>query len=548
MFRKIQVIGMIVIAAVSLNAQKTKNTAPEKPKLVVGIVIDQMRWDFLYRYESKYGNGGFKRLMNDGYNLNNVMINYVPTVTALGHTSIYTGSVPSIHGIAGNDWTDRETGKNVYCTTDTGVKGVGASSEKIGAHSPHNLWSTTITDQLGIATNFRSKVVGVSLKDRASILPAGHNPTGAFWFDEGTGHFVTSSYYMNELPQWLKNFNAQNWGEKLVANGWNTTLPINQYTESTADDVPWEQLLGSAKTPTFPYNSLASDYATKKGIIRTTPFGNTLTLKAAEAALDAYNMGRNTDTDFLAINIASTDYVGHSFGPNSIEVQDTYLRLDKDLEAFFNMLDKKVGKNEYLVFISADHGGAHALGYMEANKMLTGLFDDGLQKNLEEELKQKFSHEKLIWGIDNYQIYLNQDLIRQNKLDADEIKESIIANLNRNPRVLYAVDLAKVRSSSIPEPIKSRIINGYNWQRSGDIQIISHDGMLPSYAKKGTTHSVWNSYDAHIPLIFMGAGVKKGTSSKPYSMTDIAPTIAQILKIENPSGNIGNPISEAIDK
>ena len=548
MFRKIQVIGMIVIAAVSLNAQKTKNTAPEKPKLVVGIVIDQMRWDFLYRYESKYGNGGFKRLMNDGYNLNNVMINYVPTVTALGHTSIYTGSVPSIHGIAGNDWTDRETGKNVYCTTDTSVKGVGASSEKIGAHSPHNLWSTTITDQLGIATNFRSKVVGVSLKDRASILPAGHNPTGAFWFDEGTGHFVTSSYYMNELPQWLKNFNAQNWGEKLVANGWNTTLPINQYTESTADHVPWEQLLGSAKTPTFPYTSLASDYAAKKGIIRTTPFGNTLTLKAAEAALDAYNMGRNTDTDFLAINIASTDYVGHSFGPNSIEVQDTYLRLDKDLEAFFNMLDKKVGKNEYLVFISADHGGAHALGYMEANKMLTGLFDDGLQKNLEEELKQKYSHEKLIWGIDNYQIYLNQDLIRQNKLDADEIKESIIANLNRNPRVLYAVDLAKVGSSSIPEPIKSRIINGYNWQRSGDIQIISHDGMLPSYAKKGTTHSVWNSYDAHIPLIFMGAGVKKGTSSKPYSMTDIAPTIAQILKIENPSGNIGNPISEAIDK
>lgn len=544
--KKFSALVFVALSVFSLNAQNTKSADNEKPKLVVGIVVDQMRWDFLYRYETKYGKGGFKRLMNEGYNLNNVMINYVPTVTALGHTSIYTGSVPSIHGIAGNDWTDRETGKNVYCTTDSSVKGVGSTSERIGAHSPHQLWSTTITDQLGIASNFMSKVVGVSLKDRASVLPAGHNPTGAFWFDEGTGHFVTSSYYMSELPKWLKDFNAQDWGSRLVANGWDTSLPIAQYTESTADDVSWEQLLGSAKTPVFPYKNLAADYAAKKGIIRTTPFGNTLTLKVAEAALDAYKMGRNQDTDFLAINIASTDYVGHSFGPNSIEVQDTYLRLDKDLENFFAMLDKKVGKDNYLVFLSADHGGAHSLGYMETNKMLTGLFDDGLQKNLEEELKTRYNHEKLIWAVDNYQIYLNQQLIREHKLDAEDIKQNIINRLNRDPRVLYAVDLAKVGSAAIPEPIKSRIINGYNWQRSGDIQIISHDGMLPNYAKKGTTHSVWNSYDAHIPLIFMGKGVKKGQSTKPYHMTDIAPTLAQILKIENPSGNIGEPISEVI--
>ena len=543
---KIKILFFVFLSVLGMNAQRNQSSPTPKPKLVVGIVVDQMRWDFLYRYESKYSNGGFRRLLSQGYSFSNVMIDYVPTVTALGHTSIYTGSVPSIHGIAGNDWTDRETGKNVYCTTDASVNGISSSSEKIGAHSPHNLWSTTITDQVGMATNFRSKVVGVSLKDRASILPAGHNPTGAFWFDEGTGNFVTSSYYMNELPQWLKNFNAQNWGEKLVANGWTTSLPLSQYTESTADDVPWEQLLGSAKTPTFPYSNLAADYAAKKGIIRTTPFGNSLTLKVAEAALDGYQMGRNAETDFLAINIASTDYVGHSFGPNSVEVQDTYLKLDKDLEQFFNMLDKKVGKDNYLVFLSADHGAANALGYMQANKMLTGLFDEGLQKNLEEELKVKFSQEKLIWGIDNYQIYLNHKLIRENNLDVEAVKQQLLAYLNKDPRVLYAVDLAKVGSSAIPEPIKSRIINGYNWQRSGDIQIISHDGMLPNYAKKGTTHSVWNSYDAHIPLIFMGKGIKKGASAKAYHMTDIAPTLAQILKIENPSGNIGNPITEVL--
>lgn len=541
--KKILVGAVLLLSQVSFFAQKNET---QRPKLVVGVVVDQMRWDFLYRYENHYGKGGFKRLLNEGYNLNNVMIDYVPTVTAIGHTSIYTGSVPAIHGIAGNDWTDKTTGKNIYCTADASVKGVGSSSEKIGAHSPHNLWSTTITDQIGIATNFQSKVVGISLKDRASILPAGHNPTGVFWYDGGNGNFVTSTYYMNDLPKWVKDFNAHKWGEKLVAQGWNTLKPIQEYKESTADNVEWENLLGSAQSPVFPYSNLSSDFAKNKGIIRTTPFGNTLTLKMSEAALDGYQLGKDDITDFLVINLASTDYVGHAFGPNSIEVQDTYLRLDQDLEKFLNTLDQKVGKNNYLLFLSADHGGAHAMGYMKANKMLTGLFDDGLEKNLQEELKTAYGDDKLILGINNYQIYLNQNLIAEKKLDEERIKKSIIDRLNKDPRVLFAVDLKKVGQSSIPEPIKSRVINGYNWQRSGDIQIVSHDGMLPKYAKKGTTHSVWNSYDAHIPLIFYGKGIKKGESAKPYHMTDIAPTLAQILKIENPSGNIGQPIDEVI--
>ncbi len=538
------VIAFAFLGVFQVSAQKTV----ERPKLVVGLVIDQMRWDYLYRFYNQYGEDGFKRMLKQGYSFNNVMIPYIPTVTALGHTSIYTGSVPSIHGIAGNDWTDRETGKNVYCTTDLEVKGVGTDDVKVGSHSPKNLWSTTISDQLRIATNYRSKVVGVSLKDRASILPAGHNPTGAFWYDENTGNFITSSYYMNELPQWVKNFNSQKIAEQLVSKGWNTLLPITEYKESTADDVPWEHLLGSATKPIFPYSNLAADFAKKKGVLRTTPFGNTYTLKFAEAAIDGYQLGNGSETDFLAINIASTDYVGHSFGPNSIEVQDTYLRLDQDLAQFFKNLDKKVGKGNYLVFLSADHGGAHAEGYMKANKMMSGFFDDGLEKNLGAELEKKYAANKLILAIDNYQIYLNRALIKEKNLDFDDIKKTIITNLNKDPRVLYCIDLEQAGSAAIPEPIKSRIINGYNWQRSGDIQIISHDGLLPSYAKKGTTHSVWNSYDAHIPLIFMGWKVPHGESNKPYFMTDIASTLAQFLRIENPSGNIGNPIVEVLGK
>lgn len=519
----------------------------QPPKLVVGMVVDQMRWDQLYRFEKHFGEGGFNRLLKEGYNFNNVMINYIPTVTALGHTSVYTGSVPSIHGIAGNDWTDRRTGQNVYCTTDASVKGVGSSSEKIGAHSPHNLWSTTITDQLRMASNFRSKVVGVSLKDRAAILPAGHNPTAAFWFDEGTGHFVTSSYYMNELPEWVRKFNSKDIGSQLVRNGWNTLKDIREYKESTEDNMPWENIIGSAKEPVFPYSNLAKDYKEKKGVIRSTPFGNTLTLRMAEASLEGYQLGRGEETDFLVVNIASTDYVGHTFGPNSIEVQDTYMRLDKDLEIFLNALDQKVGKGNYLFFLTSDHGAAHSVAYMKQNKMSSDFFDKDLLSGLEKELETLLGQKDLIYTIDNYQVYFNESSIMKNGLSLEQVSKATTDYLNRDPRVLYAVDLSKVGSAPIPEPIKSRIINGYNWQRSGHIQIISHDAMLPSYSVKGTTHSVWNSYDAHIPLIFMGKGISKGQSSKPYYMTDIAPTLAQLLKIENPSGNIGEPIVELLD-
>lgn len=546
MFKKFSIIALAIFST-GLFAQKNKNSQLERPKLVVGLVVDQMRWDYLYRYYDKYGNDGFKRLLNQGYSLNNVHINYIPTYTAIGHTTIYTGSVPAIHGIAGNDWFDKTTGKNVYCTSDDSVKPVGTASEKVGKHSPRNLWSTTITDELLLATNFKAKVVGVSLKDRASILPAGHNPTGAYWFDDTTGNFVTSSYYMNELPKWVSDFNNQKIGEQLVKNGWTTLLPIAEYTESSRDNSPWEGLLGSAKTPTFPYSNLATDYQTKKGDIRSTPFGNTLTLKAAEAAIKGESLGADAITDFLAVNLASTDYAGHKFGPNSIEVEDIYLRLDRDLAEFFNNLDQSIGRNQYTVFLSADHGGAHSKGFMDEHKMPTGFFGED-NKEFNQMLKAQFNVDKLITKITNNQVYLDDQLMADNKLDSEKVKQYLIDILNKDKSVLFAVDMKKAGSSSVPEPIKTRIVNGYNWQRSGDIQIIYHDSWLPSYAKLGTTHGSWNSYDSHIPLIFMGWGIKPGESNKEYNMTDIAPTLSALLRVQFPSGNIGNPITEVIGK
>lgn len=548
MLRKISIATAVIVSVTAINAQKIKNSRLERPKLVVGLVVDQMRWDYLYRYYNKYGNDGFKRLLNTGYSLNNVHIPYVPTVTALGHTCIYTGSVPAIHGIAGNDWTDKETGKNVYCTTDESVTPVGTTNTKVGSHSPKNLWSTTISDELRMATNFQGKVIGVSLKDRASILPAGHTPNGAFWFDDSTGDFITSSWYMNDLPQWVKTFNAQKMPEKLVANGWSTLLPIDQYTESSPDNSAWEGLLGSAKTPVFPYSNLASDYKDKKDNIRYTPFGNTLTLKLAEAAVEGEKLGSDDVVDMLAVNLASTDYAGHKFGPNSIEVEDVYLRLDQDLAQFFNYLDSKVGKGQYTVFLSADHGGAHSVGFLQEHKITTGFFGDGMEKNMNDKLKEKFGVDKLINAIDNYQIYFDRKLLKEHKLDLDVVRDFTVEEIENDPNDLYAVSVTKVQQSTIPEPIKQRIINGINRQRSGDIQLISHDSMLPPYSKTGTTHSVWNSYDSHIPLIFMGWGIQHGESNKAYFMTDIAPTVSSLLKIQFPSGNIGNPITEVIGK
>ncbi|HCR76992.1 MAG TPA: alkaline phosphatase family protein, partial [Chryseobacterium sp.] len=292
----------------------------------------------------------------------------------------------------------------------------------------------------------------------------------------------------------------------------------------------------------------AADYQAKKDNIRYTPFGNTLTLKLAEAAIEGEKLGGDDIVDMLAINLASTDYAGHKFGPNSIEVEDVYLRLDKDLAQFFNYLDSKVGKGQYTVFLSADHGGAHSVGFLQEHKITTGFFGDGMDKNVNLKLKEKFGVDKLINAVDNYQIYFDRKLLKENNIKLEDIVDFTVKEIESDPSDLYAVPVNKVSESSIPEPIKQRIINGINRQRSGDIQLISHDSMLPPYSKTGTTHSVWNSYDSHIPLIFMGWGIQHGESNKAYFMTDIAPTVSSLLKIQFPSGNVGNPITEVIGK
>ena len=543
MMKKIKVISFLSMALLgcgTASAQQSNAAAIERPKLVVGIVVDQMRWDYLYRYQKRYTDGGFKRLLGEGFSCENTMIPYVPSVTAIGHTCIYTGSVPSIHGIAGNNFV--KDGKKVYCTDDDSVKPVGTTSVA-ALMSPRNLWVSTIGDEMKIASNGRAKVVGVALKDRASILPAGHNPNGAFWFDDQTGCIITSSYYMDHLPKWVEAFNDKRLPEQYLSQKWNTLYPKNTYTESTTDENEYENGIREGVKATLPLNlpELYKKYG--YGIIRNTPFGNSLTLDMAKVAIDGEQLGADDETDLLAVSCSSTDYIGHQVGTHAIETEDTYLRLDKAIADFLTYLDSKVGKGNYLVFLSADHGAMNNAAFLQDRRIPAGSWDaSATAKKLNHVLAKEYPEAgDIVKTVMNYQVFFNRDVIKSKQLDFDNIKQTVVNVLKEDPSVLYACDMAKASTESIPEEVKSRIINGYNRERSGDVVIILKPNFY-AHGMKGTDHGAWNSYDTHIPLVFMGWGIKHGATTKQTFMTDIAPTIAAMLHVQAPNGCVGKAI------
>ncbi|HEY0434389.1 MAG TPA: alkaline phosphatase PafA [Chitinophagaceae bacterium] len=539
-------VFVFLCICISAVAQSPADSLRARPKLVVGIMVDQMRWDFLYRYYDRYGSGGFKRLLADGFSCENTLINYLPSFTAVGHSTVFTGSVPSIDGIAGNDWIDQMTGKRYYCTDDSTVTSVGVKNSMEGKMSPRNLLVSTITDELRIATNFQSRVVGISLKDRAAILPAGHSANAAFWFDDSMARFITSSYYMKELPDWVSRFNGKNLVKQLISKGWSTLQPVSSYGESDADNMPYEGRFPGETSSSFPHD-LKSIYAKSKVSFRSTPFGNTLTLEFAKAAIENYQLGSGASTDFLTINVASTDYVGHQFGPNSIEIEDTYLRLDKDLADFFRLLDEKVGRGQYLIFLTADHGVANSIGYMQAHNLPADYwYGAKVADTLNKVLSAKFHVPSLVRSLLNYQVNFDLRRIAENDLDFTAVKNASVDFLQRLPGISYAADMAFIGRYPIPKKLQEMMINGYNYKRSGQVQIILNSGWFDAYNKTGTTHGNWNPYDTHIPLLWYGWHIARGHSNREMYMTDIAPTIAALLHVQMPNGCIGQPIPEVI--
>ena len=490
MFLKNSVFSFM-LAAMGIAASfstSCKAVGTERPRLVVGIVVDQMRWDYLMRYADKWGEGGFRRLMESGYSYDNTYLCYVPSVTAVGHASIYSGTTPAVHGIAGNDF--YMDNKKVYCTDDHTVKTVG-SNTAAGEMSPRNMLSTTIGDQLKLAYP-KARVVGVSLKDRAAILPAGHSADAAFWWDNTAGLFITSSYYMNSLPKWLNDFNASH--------------------HRTTD-------------------------------VRYVPDGISLTADLAIAAIDGYALGRGEATDMLAVSFSSTDYVGHKFGTMAPETEEVYLRTDKELARLFAYLDEKVGRDNYLVFLTADHAAAHNSDEMAQRRIPSGEWSEEALQNANDCLKTRFGVDcDLVKSLIEYRFYLDADAIERNRLDREAVKQELIRHLESDPRVMQAIDYQKVRQTTVIPAIADRIVMGYNAKRSGDVIAVMQPGVYEvskSSFKKGTTHGVWNSYDSHIPLLFYGWHICKGRSSESVQVIDIATTVCSMLDIQQPNGSVG---------
>ncbi len=518
-----------------------------RPKLVVGIVVDQMRYDYLTRFDSKFGDGGFKRMIREGFNCKNNHFNYVPTYTGPGHTSVYTGTTPKYHGIIGNNFYDKEIKEMVYCAGDDSVESVG-TAHNAGKMSPHRMQTTTFGDENRLFTQMRGKTIGISLKDRGAILPAGHTANAAYWFhgmDEGL--WISSTFYMNDLPQWVKDFNATEKAESYLKE-WNTLYDISTYTESGTDENTFEGGFTGKEKATFPYDlkALSKD---NRGfdILKATPYGNSLTADFAMEAIKAENLGEDEITDVLAVSFSATDYVGHNFGVNSKEIEDTYIRLDKDLERFFEFLDATVGKGEYTVFLTADHGAIDVPQYLQSMKIPAGYLDNRATKTrFDKYVLAKFNYSKLIENVSNNQIFLNRKYVDSVGLNINDVQERMVNELIGYKNVDKVFSAHTMTTTDFTTGIESLLQNGYSQKRSGDILIVPDPDYI-SYGLTGSTHGSGLNHDTHVPLLFFGKGIKQGETFDKTVIPDIAPTISALLGISFPNSATGQPLGFVID-
>jgi predicted AlkP superfamily pyrophosphatase or phosphodiesterase len=520
--------------------------AQDRPKLVVGIVVDQMKMEYLYRFQNDFSSNGFKRLMADGYTFQNMHYNYMPTYTAPGHASIYTGTTPATHGIVGNEWFSRKLGKEIYCTDDFSVITVGDGTKEEGAMSPKNLLTTTITDELRLATNFKGKVIGMSLKDRGAILPAGHFANWAFWYSK-TGSFISSTFYGTTLPTWVTDFNAEKHYMPYINQGWNLLKPIETYNESLTDDNIYEGKLNGAK-PVFPYDLKAMyDAKGDAGILRATPFGNDLLAEFAKRAIEKEQLGNDAITDFLTVSFSSTDYVGHILGPRSIELQDTYLRLDATIADFLAYLDKAVGKGNYLLFLTADHAGAENAKFLNDNKYnVINVETKDIVKGMKKFSTDTFG-EDLVLNYSNFNLFFDKEKIKTKGLDLSKVKQAFNDYLMTQDQIKRVYTEEEIMANTGNDYYLNCIANGYDASQNGDMVLLDKPGYI-EYGATGTSHGTPYSYDTHVPLLFFGWNIKAGETHDRKVIIQIAPTIAQKIKVAFPNGTEGNVLNEVLGK
>ena len=513
----------------------------KKPKLVVAIVIDQMRYDFLENLSHRYSDNGFNRLVNDGFNCKNNFYNYVPTVTGPGHSSISTGSTPKTHGIVGNNWYDRERKHSIYCTDDSNYNNVGGDDYS-GNKSPNNLLVETFAD-INKMSNNKSKTISIAIKDRGSILMGGKTADAAYWYyGKERAQWITSTFYMNQIPDWVKEFNKEDNLEKYLED-WNTLKDISTYENHEMDNNSFEKLFKGKDNSAFPYDTKSlMKHNDCFDMIKETPYGNTMTTDFAIEAIVNENLGKRGVTDVITVGYSSTDYIGHSFGVASVETQDTYIRLDLEIQKLLSFLDKQIGKNEYTLFLTADHGVLEIPAYLSSTGVnAQAVSENDLTNKVVKKLNDVLGIEvkKLIANVDNSQIYLNDEVISEMNLNKSKVVNELVKILESFDFISKAYTADFILGSSELIEYEKLIQNGYHKERSGDIALILKENVI-FYNGKGTTHGSGYNYDTHVPLIFYGYGIKKGETLNHTEIPDIAPTISKLLGLEmkNSTGKV----------
>ncbi|WP_420601480.1 alkaline phosphatase PafA [Flagellimonas sp.] len=532
-----------VFIAIACFIQLTFGQINDKPKLIVGIVVDQMRAEYLYRFQDNYTENGFKRLMREGFNVKNMHYNYMPTATGPGHASIYTGTTPANHGIVANDWYSKTKEAKMYCAVDETVfltDGSKASPKEIDKYSrsPKNLLGSTITDELKLFTNDRSKIVGISLKDRGAIFPTGHLANYAFWYHDQTGNFITSSYYSENLPDWLLKFNNRKLADSLLNLTWDTLKPMETYKNSGPDHAPMEKIFNGRTDATFPYDLKKLRKANENfAMIPNVPFGNTILTQLAKATIQGEGLGQKDETDFLTISYSSTDYIGHGFGIRSKELEDTYVRMDREIAELLSFLDSEIGKDNYLLFMTADHAASDHPDFLKNSKLPGKYFEEAsIKQLLNSKLSELYGNEDYVAYIDKTQVYLNP--VKTSREEVLKATVSILKTVDGIQEV-YVPSLHSNRNLAIDAFFRK----SHNPDNSGDILLHFKPGWMPK-RMEGTTHGALYNNDTHVPMLWFGWQIKQGETVKKKTIDQIAPTLSFLLNIPLPNLSSIQPITE----
>ena len=519
----------------------------DRPPLIIGITVDQMRMDYLYRYWDHFGRDGFKRIIQNGLVCADHHFGYAPTYTGPGHAAIYTGTTPRFNGVISNYWFDRKSGKTVYCASDSTVTTVGLADQTIeaGHMSPHRMHASTLGDELKLSTDLKAKVYGISLKDRGAILPAGHLADGAFWFyGRDEAKFITSSYYMDELPNWLANWNDKNMARRYLKSKWIPVLKEKEYSQAWPDNNPYESSFNGTARPTFPYD-LEALQAENGGydLLKETPHGNSLLVDLAIRLIEHEDLGQDDITDLLAVSFSSTDYVGHRFGAHAWETQDTYVRLDMQLARLFKSLDDQVGDGNWMCWLTADHGGATVPSLAAAEGMPVDYWKPGnMTEDVENALSKRYGDGNWMLRYSNNQFILNRPLIRKEGHDLADMQSFVQGICLETPGVLMAPTANEIaRSGGSSDEIMERLRMGYHSAFSGDVLVVPEPGWI-KYGPSGTDHGSPFPYDTHVPCIFYGWHIPQGITYDRTNIRDIAPTVAGLIHTPLPNASTGRPI------